>query len=224
MDVSQIAIIQARTGSSRLPGKVLMEIAGKPIIHHVIDAVSAYKTVVAIPYGDDALATAIGDRAEVFFGPEKDVAERFLGVLYNWPCESFIRVCADSPMLTAKDVKAAINLYGDCDLAVYSGGSGRHVEVVNTNKFKEYKKHFGPEQCEHVTKFFYQNRQNFRVNEGFSDDCRNVAVDTMEDFDKVKGLMECERLLSDSESELNTLIVTEQQDLTSSPAIETVPA
>ena len=79
-----VAIIQARMGSSRLPGKVLMDINGKPMIHHVIERTlkAIPEVILAIPNlsQDDVLAHACRDMGvRIYRGHPTDVLCRPTG-------------------------------------------------------------------------------------------------------------------------------------------------
>lgn len=119
-----LAIIQARYNSTRLPGKVLMDLGGKPLLRHVIDAVSQCKSVqkivVATGGGNGAIAAASDTWGvpcwQDWDHPEADALGRFLRVAkhYHWATH-VLRVCGDSPLF---DHQAADAL---CAAAVESG-------------------------------------------------------------------------------------------------------
>ncbi len=100
-----LAIIQARVGGERLPGKVLEEIEGTPMIEHVINRVVAAelidKVCVAIPDGeaDDVLASVIvnnGNPVGVKRGSEDDVLGRFYWTAEMYPeAQPIVRITAD---------------------------------------------------------------------------------------------------------------------------------
>lgn len=104
-----LAIIQARVGSRRLPGKVLADIAGKPLIRHVYEAtataVGAPNVVVAIPRTpeNDVLykyLDEMGAQVYAWDGNEDDVLGRFVAVArtFRWhPHTTLLRVTADDP-------------------------------------------------------------------------------------------------------------------------------
>lgn len=102
-----IVIIQARLGSSRLPGKVLMDIGGKPLIGHLLDRLSktqkADKIIVAITDNevDNPLEGFCAERnVACFRGNEQDVLDRFYqcALLFAQPEDRILRVMADSPL------------------------------------------------------------------------------------------------------------------------------
>ena len=104
--MTTLAIIQARMGSARLPGKMLMDLAGRPVLAHVVAAARAIagvdKVVVAtsVEVGDDALAQWCDDHdVACFRGSEKDVLERFTGAARAHGADVVLRLTGDCPLL-----------------------------------------------------------------------------------------------------------------------------
>ncbi|MBT6511929.1 MAG: NTP transferase domain-containing protein, partial [Rhodospirillaceae bacterium] len=104
--MTTVAIIQARMGSARLPGKVLMELAGRPVLAHVVGAAGKTagvdKVVVAtsLQAGDDALAAWCAERdVACFRGSESDVLDRFVGAAREYAADIVLRLTADCPLL-----------------------------------------------------------------------------------------------------------------------------
>jgi len=102
----KVVVIQARTGSSRLPGKVAMDLNGAPVLAHVIARAAA------IP-GVDRVCCAIPDRVEddplaelaaklgaaVARGSESDVLDRYLNAARRMDADTVMRVTSDCPVL-----------------------------------------------------------------------------------------------------------------------------
>jgi len=105
MTLKVVAIIQARMGSSRLPGKMMCDIAGQPAIGHVISRLRGAKRVddvwlacSQVP-SDDPLAEYAKDQGvSVFRGDENDVLSRFAGVLEKSNADVIVRITGDCPM------------------------------------------------------------------------------------------------------------------------------
>lgn len=103
-----VAIIQARMGSTRLPGKVLMDIAGKPLLWHIIHRLREAATI-----GSIAVATSTHERdnpisdfcreenVTCIRGPEDNVLERFALAASRTKADIIVRVCSDSPFVDA---------------------------------------------------------------------------------------------------------------------------
>jgi len=100
------AVIQARTGSSRLPGKVLEDLGGRPVLEWVVRAARAASQVDTVVVAtstlpaDDAvadLAASLG--VEVVRGSEDDVLSRFVAALDAYPADAVVRLTADCPLL-----------------------------------------------------------------------------------------------------------------------------
>jgi spore coat polysaccharide biosynthesis protein SpsF len=100
------AVIQARAGSTRLPGKVLEDLGGRPVLEWVVRAARAAtrvdQVIVATStlVGDDPvadLATSLG--VPVVRGSEDDVLSRFVAALDAHPADAVVRLTADCPLL-----------------------------------------------------------------------------------------------------------------------------
>ena len=197
------AIIQARLGSTRLPGKVLMEIEGKPLLQYLIERLKKCtridKIILAIPENDEAGFDDYGKLGvDGYLGSELDVAARFAGALNAYPCDAFVRVCADSPLLDPKLVDEGIRLYRDrqpdiaCNIHPRTFPAGQCVEVIKTATFLEERVHFNESDREHVTSFFYERATDYEIVnfEYFKNVSKNsMVVDTQEDFDRVRNIL-----------------------------------
>lgn len=100
-----LAILQARTSSSRLPGKVLMPIVGQPMILHQLERVSRSLSLQQVVLAtssdssDDALAeTVSGAGFQVFRGDLHDVLARFQACATAQSCSTVVRLTGDCPL------------------------------------------------------------------------------------------------------------------------------
>ena len=101
-----LAIVQARMGSTRLPGKALLPLAGRPMLAHVLTRAKAIPGVDQVVLAtttraeDDPLI-ALADSLEVPWlrGPSDDVLGRFLLALDAHPAEIVVRITGDCPLL-----------------------------------------------------------------------------------------------------------------------------
>ena len=193
-----IVIIQARMGSNRLPGKVMMKLGKRPVIDHVIMAVlkADQPTICAIPEGekDDILAERImkHPRAILFRGSEENVALRFAQVLHEHPCDAFVRICADSPFIDPKTIRTSIKMLHahDADY-VYTTGypSGQQVECVKSPLFLETLGTFNAYEREHVTPRFRKPGFKVRVIRKWpGEEAVKLTVDTMDDLERLRAI------------------------------------
>jgi spore coat polysaccharide biosynthesis protein SpsF (cytidylyltransferase family) len=108
------AVIQARMGSTRFPGKVLADLEGRPVLAHVIDRVARARSVDRVvvattvdPADDEVAALAQRCGTMVTRGPEDDVLTRFVMAADQCNADIIVRVTADCP-LTDPDVIDAV--------------------------------------------------------------------------------------------------------------------
>ena len=101
-----IVIIQARSSSSRLPGKVLKPLAGQPMIWHIVQRARACaqvdRVVVAtsVEPSDEALASFCNDAGiDCHRGSLTNVLSRYLAVLEQYECPYFVRITGDCPLI-----------------------------------------------------------------------------------------------------------------------------
>lgn len=109
-----VGIIQARMGSSRLPGKSLMNLNGRPLLDHVVERVKATPGIVdlclatSLAERDGALAyVAAKNSIRLFRGSEWDVLERMRDAARWAAADIIVRVTGDCPLF-APDVASAV--------------------------------------------------------------------------------------------------------------------
>lgn len=171
-----VGIVQARMSSSRLPGKVLMEVAGKPILEHILDrarrsiALDAVVLATSEDAGDEPLER-LGRRlgVPVFRGSLDDVLDRFYRAALAVEANVVVRVGGDSPFVDPRLVDAAVraHLGGDADftgadMGQYPAGTGYQV-VSFAALERAWREGDRPEDREHVTYYLLRNRDHFRV-------------------------------------------------------------
>jgi glutamate-1-semialdehyde 2,1-aminomutase/spore coat polysaccharide biosynthesis protein SpsF len=121
-----LAIIQARMGSTRLPGKVLADIAGQPMLGRVIERVKQSRRVTGIVVAtaesaaDDAIAQYCMEHGVAYYrGSEADVLDRFYQAAKLHRAETIVRVTADCPLIDPEVIDRVVAAYltDDCDYA-----------------------------------------------------------------------------------------------------------
>lgn len=110
-----VAIIQARMSSTRLPGKCLMEIQGKPMVQHVVERAQAIEGVdevfLAVP-STDWLAFVMHPIGRLFFDSRvatEDVLGRFCYAAKSYDADIILRLTADCPLLAPEVCEAVLN-------------------------------------------------------------------------------------------------------------------
>ena len=117
-----LVISQARTGSTRLPGKVLLKAAGKELLLHFIDRVLLSKRIAGLIIAttteprDEAIVKLVGtdrERCQVFRGSEENVLDRYYQAALGWKQESgrepvILRITSDCPLIDPRVIDAHI--------------------------------------------------------------------------------------------------------------------
>jgi spore coat polysaccharide biosynthesis protein SpsF len=198
-------IIQARMNSTRVPGKVLREIAGKPILAILLQrldrSTSGFPVVAtSVQSTDDPIAAFCKTASiNVFRGPLEDVAMRFCEVVTLLKNRCFVRICADSPLLDPKLIDEAVEIFmqSGADLVTNikkrTFPVGQSIEVLKSDTyFDAYKLFQRPNHFEHVTSYYYEHPEKFDIHsiisDGHHNDCRMV-VDTESDLERLNSLL-----------------------------------
>ena len=173
-----ITIIQARTSSKRLPGKVLLKIYGKTIIEHVVSNIKKSQNVSDVivatskNVSDNKLVNLLKKKKINFYrGDLNNVALRYLTIAKKMKIKKFIRINADSPLIDYRIIDRAINIYKknynkfDLITNVFpkTFPSGQSVEIIKTNLLKNNLHKMNKFELEHVTRYFYLNSKSFRI-------------------------------------------------------------
>lgn len=172
-----VCIIQARMGSSRLPGKVLMDIAGAPMLARVVARVRRARALDEI-----VVATTLNneDQALVDFcesnnipcwrGDETDVLSRYLGAARVHEAGAVVRVTSDCPLIEPRLIDRVVGLVraGGCDYAsttlTRTYPRGLDVEAFTMESFESLAREVKEEyERVHVTPRYYQNPDQFRL-------------------------------------------------------------
>lgn len=200
------AVILARVQSSRLPGKVLRPLAGRPMLERVIERASAsgcvHPVVVATSTGlADGPIHLLCQKLEVpcFRGAHENVAARVLAAIRHFRLDAFVRICADSPLIDPQLIRTAVELYrtGRYDIVTNNlhrtFPAGQTVELIRAQTFRDgFARMHAPEHFEHVTRFFYEHAEDFRVfnftaKQDFS--AERLVVDTPDDLARMDKLI-----------------------------------
>jgi spore coat polysaccharide biosynthesis protein SpsF len=180
-----VAIIQARVGSTRLPGKVLMDVAGESMLARVVNRTGRAKELDAVVIAtttqpaDDAIVRLCHEQGWPFFrGSEEDVLDRYYQAALVYEADVVIRITSDCPLIDSgvidKVVEEFLLRYPDVDYA--SNGiqrtypRGLDVEVMRFDALgRAWQEDHNAASREHVTPFIWRQPEKFTI--------RNIAND-----------------------------------------------
>src|SRR6516165_2666209 len=108
-----VAIIQARLGSSRLPGKVLADVAGRPMLARVVERTRRANRVDRVIV---ATSTSPGDDPLARFGDENDVLDRFYRAAREHGADTVVRITADCPLIDSAVIDRVVDEYRNQDV------------------------------------------------------------------------------------------------------------
>jgi len=210
-----VAIVQARMGSTRLPGKVLAPVCGKPMLERQLERVRrsrmVERLVVATSEGpeDDAVAEAArGAGCDSYRGSLEDVLDRFTAAARHYEATDVVRLTADCPLSDPElvDDVLRVHLASGAD---YSSNvleprypDGLDVEVLRADALERaWREAVAPHDREHVTPYLLHHPERFllRSVQGGEDLSRlRWTVDHPEDLAFVRAVFE--RLLPEDPS------------------------
>lgn len=111
-------IIQDRMGSSRLPGKAMLPLAGKPMCYRVMERVKRAKKLdkvilatTELPEDDVICDVAKELNIEVFRGSENNLAHRYHRCARKFKVDVIVRICADNPLIEPGEIDRIIRYY-----------------------------------------------------------------------------------------------------------------
>lgn len=200
------AVVQARMGSTRLPGKVLRDLDGLPVLGWVTRALQAVRGVDEVVIatstlsGDDAIERYAAEAGiSCVRGPEEDVLTRFCMALNAYPADAVVRITADCPLLDpclVNQVVAAWRADPTWDYVattlVRTLPRGLDVELVSAAALRSIDEVAAGFHRQHVTSLLYTEPQGRRLL-GLSiapdaSDLR-VTLDTTADWDALTALV-----------------------------------
>jgi spore coat polysaccharide biosynthesis protein SpsF len=202
-----VIIIQARMGSTRLPGKVMLPLQGPTVLSHVIQRAKAVSnaTVVCVATStlsaDDIIVNeSVRNDALFYQGSESDVLSRYYEAALQEEADHIVRITSDCPLLDPQVVEHIIDVHLRTG-ADYTSNThqrtyprGLDVEVFTMQSLKEaYEQADLPAQREHVTPFIYQNPDKYRMEHVLhEEDCsaHRWTLDTPEDWRVIQAIYE----------------------------------
>ncbi len=199
-------MIQARTGSSRLPGKVLRPLGGRPVLGWVVRAAQQAEGVdevviaTSTAAGDDAVA-ALGEElgVRVVRGSEDDVLSRFALALEETGADAVVRLTADCPLADPALISSVVSMWRAdpsldyaATILVRTLPRGMDVELASKDALRIADAEAESYHRTHVTSYLYDSKRQFRtmglVVQPAANDLR-VTLDTAEDGEMLDAVV-----------------------------------
>ena len=194
-----IVIIQARMGSTRLPGKVMMPLAGKPAIQHVIERAKLIpgisKVTMATPISSEdgpLVQFCKSMDVPVFRGSENDVLDRYYQAALLHQADIVVRITGDCPLIDPMESGKVIKKILEMDADYVSNTNppmlpdGLDTEALNIDALKtSWENARKNSEREHVTLYICSNPQEFKIGSVlYQDDFSQyrLTLDEMADY------------------------------------------
>jgi spore coat polysaccharide biosynthesis protein SpsF len=203
-----VAIVQARTGSTRLPGKVLLPLLGRPMLEVVVRRAGRAESVDAVVVAtttladDDAIA-AMGARQGwlVTRGSESDLLDRYLEAAREHRADRVVRITSDCPLIDPElidEVVASLERsgadYASNTLAPRTFPRGLDAEAMTIDALEAAgRDDRDPASREHATPFIYRHPERFRLARVASPvdlSGHRWTVDTPDDYELVRRIFD----------------------------------
>lgn len=206
--MTTLIIIQARMGASRLPGKPLLKVLGRPLLSYLLERLkqvsNADKVVLATTLDpkDDCIAHVAQEAgAYVFRGSENDVLDRYYQAAREFKADIVVRITADCPLMDPALVTKLIDLYKkQKSETVFVSNTiqrtyprGMDIEVFSFKALKDaWQNASQAYEREHVTPYLYTHPEKFHIVQDTQKENLSQyrwTVDTKEDFAVVSKLL-----------------------------------
>ena len=199
------AIIQARMGSTRLPGKVLAEVVGQPVLFHVVNRARRARTLDGVivatsdSQADDVVSQFCREVGVACFrGSEADVLDRYYQAARHFDIATIVRLTADCPLLDPLVVDRVVLAFetGGCDFVSNtlerSFPDGLDTEVFSLDALERtWREAQWASEREHVTPYIEKHPELFRLGNVKDDDDFSAlrwTVDEPEDLEFVRAV------------------------------------
>lgn len=207
-----VVVVQARTASTRLPGKILKPIFGKPLLllqlERILAAKTTFELVVATTTDkqDDPIMTLCKENKINFFrGHPTDLLDRHYSAAIEFEADSVVKIPSDCPLIDPEVIDKVLNFYLE-NLIKYDYVSNLHpptypdgndVEIMPLRileiAYKEAEKDF---EREHTTPFIWDQPSRFRIGNVAMENGLDLSmthrftIDYPEDFEFIKAVYE----------------------------------
>lgn len=202
-----VCIVQTRMGSTRLPGKVMKEVLGKPLLEYQIERLKRSKLInnivvaTTLEERDDVLEDfSDGLKIDCYRGSENDVLNRYYEAAKQFKADIIVRVTSDCPLIDPDVLDEVISFYLDNEYDYVSNvfkrayPRGLDVELFSMNALESAEKNStSAAEREHVTYQIYSNEDKYKIGHAekkFDYSQHRWTVDTDDDFLLIKNIIE----------------------------------
>lgn len=219
-------LVQARMGSERLPGKVLVDICGRPLLTWLLERLQSSRHASEIvvltttePEDDAIVATAARSDVETLRGQRTDVLGRYAAAVRMRGDAALVRVSGDSPLLDGPTVDTVLERFLRSEAEIVANHRepgwpvGTAVEALTADCLARIEQlATEPAHREHVTLYAYEHPAEFEIThvpappELVAPSLR-LCVDTADDLDAVRAL--CARFEPRQDFTLDEVIASE---------------
>lgn len=203
------AIVQARIGSTRLPGKILKELSGKPVLWHVVNRLSysklCNKIVVATttePEDDKVEYFCAENNFPYYRGSSDNVLSRYYEAAKIFGSDIIIRITSDCPLIDPDIIdkmleqfiseKSNIDYMSNVFTRTFPRGLDTEIFTFDALE-KSFSNAVNQNELEHVTPYIYQHPEIFKI-KNFANNkdlsFHRWTVDTVEDFKLINSIYE----------------------------------
>jgi len=213
-------------GSSRLPGKVLKPLAGRPVLDHVVTRVGAAERIDAVAVatsdlpGDDAIAEYCAQHDWTCVrGSETDVLSRYAAAVRETAAEVVVRVTSDCPLFSPLILDAMLAAFGPSTMDYMSTNwpersfpVGLDCELMRAEALLGIAESAtDPYDREHVTPHFYRNPDRFRLAGHHCApplDHLRITLDTADDYARLVALLDAHPELADPQADVTGIVAS----------------
>jgi spore coat polysaccharide biosynthesis protein SpsF len=181
IELKVVAIVQARMASSRLPGKVLADIGGQPMLVRVVERARRAKLLAKLVVAtttdkdDDPIAAVCAERAyDCYRGDSLDVLDRYVQTARRFDAEVIVRLTGDCPLIDPEVIDRTVRAFLEAEPPVDFAANrlpadrtfpvGLDTEVCSRSALElAWREATEPRHREHVMPYFYENPDRFRT-------------------------------------------------------------
>ncbi len=202
--MNTLAILQARMGSTRFPGKVVRPILGRPMIELLLDRLSQSRLIdrIIVATSQDSRNQPLVDCVcslgyEIYQGSEEDVLDRYYQAALQYQPETIVRITGDCPLIDPEIVDRAIAAFRTSRVDYLSNvNPPTYPDGLDTEVFsfialeRAWQEAYQPHEREHVTPFIRESGK-FRLSSiCHTEDCskKRWTIDEPEDLEVIENV------------------------------------